>query len=131
MENQAFSGSRRALDVVDVEADSRQNTEHKTSKEEIGLETKGEIKEDEDDKQTNGSIYTPNKNKLPKHLADRIHPLATTDLETMVHLLKGNIGPGILALPQAFMNAGLWVGAAGIFVLGGTCIMGKHMLVAD
>lgn len=85
----------------------------------------------DDETQKNGSIHTTNKKSLPRHLADRNNHLATTDLETMVHLLKGNIGPGILALPQAFMNAGLWVGAAGIMILGGTCIMGKHMLLSS
>ncbi|CAL4105734.1 unnamed protein product [Meganyctiphanes norvegica] len=128
MENQAFSGSRTLN--ADVEADRRPNTDHKDSKEEINLHSKGEKENYEDDTNKNGSLqHTATKAPLPRHLSDRNYPLATTDLETMIHLLKGNIGPGILALPQAFMNAGLWVGSAGILVLAGTCIMGKHMLL--
>jgi hypothetical protein len=30
----------------------------------------------------------------------------TTNCQTMMHLLKGNIGPGILAMASAFANAG-------------------------
>lgn len=36
------------------------------------------------------------------------HP--TSNLDTMIHLLKANIGTGILAMPDAFRNAGLIVG---------------------
>ena len=43
---------------------------------------------------------------------------ATTNCKTMIHLLKGKISPGILAFPKAFMNAGLWVGFAGIPIIG-------------
>ncbi|RXG62184.1 hypothetical protein Avbf_03447 [Armadillidium vulgare] len=42
----------------------------------------------------------------------------TTDFETLIHLLKGNIGSGSLAMPQAFMNSGLWTGLAGVPVIG-------------
>ena len=50
------------------------------------------------------------------------HNHATNNSETMIHLFKGNFNPGILALPKAFMNAGLWVGFAGIPIFGIICI---------
>eukprot|EP00092_Neocalanus_flemingeri_P037295 GFUD01040617.1.p1 GENE.GFUD01040617.1~~GFUD01040617.1.p1 ORF type:complete len:113 (+),score=33.58 GFUD01040617.1:119-457(+) len=39
------------------------------------------------------------------------HKISNTD--TIIHLLKGNIGPGILALPDAIKNSGLLVGNIG------------------
>lgn len=39
---------------------------------------------------------------------DLEHP--TSNMDTLIHLLKGNIGTGILAMPDAFKNAGLYVG---------------------
>lgn len=42
------------------------------------------------------------------------HP--TSNLDTMIHLLKGNIGTGILAMPDAFKNAGLYVGEPSLII---------------
>lgn len=39
---------------------------------------------------------------------DLEHP--TSNFDTLIHLLKGNIGTGILAMPDAFKNAGLVIG---------------------
>jgi solute carrier family 36 (proton-coupled amino acid transporter) len=39
----------------------------------------------------------------------------------MIHLLKGNIGTGILAMPDAFKNAGLYVGLFGTLMMGFIC----------
>lgn len=47
------------------------------------------------------------------------HP--TSNLDTMIHLLKGNIGTGILAMPDAFKNAGLYVGLFATMLLGMFC----------
>lgn len=44
------------------------------------------------------------------------HP--TSNLDTLIHLLKGNIGTGILAMPDAFKNAGLYVGLIGTMLMG-------------
>lgn len=42
--------------------------------------------------------------------------------ETMVHLLKGNIGTGIFAMPDAFKNAGLLVGSIGVPIMAVICV---------
>jgi proton-coupled amino acid transporter len=47
----------------------------------------------------------------------------------MIHLLKGNIGTGILAMPNAFKNSGLDVGTIGTFLMGINCTHCMHMLV--
>lgn len=53
----------------------------------------------------------------------------TSNLDTMIHLLKGNIGTGILAMPEAFKNAGLYVGLVGTLIMGFICTHCMHMLV--
>ena len=47
----------------------------------------------------------------------------------MIHLLKGNIGTGILAMPDAFKNEGLVVGTIGTLLMGIICTHCMHMLV--
>lgn len=44
----------------------------------------------------------------PASERDLEHP--TSNFDTLIHLLKGNIGTGILAMPDAFKNAGLAIG---------------------
>jgi len=55
------------------------------------------------------------------------HP--TSNFDTMVHLLKGNIGTGILAMPDAFRNAGWVIGLFGTMMMGVICTHCMHMLV--
>ena len=58
---------------------------------------------------------------------DLQHP--TSNLDTLIHLLKGNIGTGILAMPEAFKNAGLYVGLFSTLILGYICTHCMHILV--
>jgi len=51
------------------------------------------------------------------------------NLDTMIHLLKGNVGTGILAMPDAFKNAGLFVRTIGTILMGIICTHCIHMLV--
>lgn len=39
----------------------------------------------------------------------------------MAHLLKGNIGTGIFAMPGAFLNSGIWVGSVLLPVMAIIC----------
>ncbi|XP_033230584.1 proton-coupled amino acid transporter-like protein pathetic isoform X2 [Belonocnema kinseyi] len=55
------------------------------------------------------------------------HP--TSDLDTLVHLLKGSLGSGILAMPMAFLNAGLYFGLFATFFIGAVCTYCVHILV--
>lgn len=50
--------------------------------------------------------------------------------DTLIHLLKGNVGTGILAMPDAFRNAGLLLGTVGTLVMGFICTHCMHMLVS-
>ncbi|EEB19793.1 proton-coupled amino acid transporter, putative [Pediculus humanus corporis] len=55
------------------------------------------------------------------------HP--TSNLDTLIHLLKGNIGTGILAMPDAFRNSGLIVGFFSTLIIGAICTHCMHILV--
>ncbi|GFY75116.1 hypothetical protein TNIN_101232 [Trichonephila inaurata madagascariensis] len=57
------------------------------------------------------------------------HAQRTSNFATLMHLLKGNIGTGILAMPNAVSNAGLLVGTVGIPILGIICVHCMHLLV--
>ncbi|GLV45551.1 uncharacterized protein CBL_02571 [Carabus blaptoides fortunei] len=55
------------------------------------------------------------------------HP--TSDLDTFIHLLKGSLGSGILAMPLAFSHAGLGFGLFSTFAIGIICTYCVHILV--
>lgn len=55
------------------------------------------------------------------------HP--TTSNETLIHLLKGSLGTGILAMPNAFHHAGWLVGGIGTLLIGILCTYCIHLLI--
>ncbi|CAH1366375.1 proton-coupled amino acid transporter-like protein CG1139 [Tenebrio molitor] len=55
------------------------------------------------------------------------HP--TTNAETLLHLLKGSLGTGILSMPLAFYHSGYLVGIICTIVIGGICTYCIHMIV--
>lgn len=50
--------------------------------------------------------------------------------ETLIHLLKCNLGTGILAMPNAFSNSGLLIGVVGTLLIGTLCTYSLHVLVS-
>ncbi|XP_055599202.1 proton-coupled amino acid transporter-like protein CG1139 isoform X2 [Uranotaenia lowii] len=63
----------------------------------------------------------------PHHHRTRKHP--TTNFETLVHILKGSLGTGILAMPQAFDNSGYVSGLINTVLIGILCTYCLHLLV--
>ncbi|GFN78053.1 proton-coupled amino acid transporter 4-like [Plakobranchus ocellatus] len=53
----------------------------------------------------------------------------TSNMQTLMHLIKGNLGTGILALPKAFSFAGIWMGLGGMLFMGTVAVHCMHMLV--
>ena len=51
------------------------------------------------------------------------------DLGALLHIVKGSLGAGILAMPFAFKNAGLMLGAVGLLITGIIVTHATAMLV--
>ncbi|KAF2878964.1 hypothetical protein ILUMI_27203 [Ignelater luminosus] len=53
----------------------------------------------------------------------------TTNSETLLHLLKGCLGTGILAMPKAFSHSGYLFGSIGTICIGIVCVYCIHLLI--
>lgn len=63
----------------------------------------------------------------PYEFRDVEHP--TTNCETLLHLLKGSLGTGILAMPMAFYHSGWVLGIVATTFIGLLCTYCIHMLI--
>jgi len=75
---------------------------------------------DKDERQDPDDDYDP-------HLHRQIDN-PTTNNETLIHMLKGSLGTGILAMPEAFKNAGLANGTVCTVLIGILCTYCLHIL---
>ncbi|KAG8292113.1 hypothetical protein J6590_046933 [Homalodisca vitripennis] len=85
---------------------------------------------------TNSSLVnlTPNeifeKEEKPRQKnAPREGKLATSDTGTVLHIIKSNLGSGLLAMPFAFHNIGLLMGSVSTVIVGVVCAHCMHILV--
>ncbi|XP_045206547.2 proton-coupled amino acid transporter 2-like [Mercenaria mercenaria] len=66
-----------------------------------------------------------------KHVLDQPEEVSTgtTNTESLMHLLKCMIGTGVMGLPMAYKNGGLWMGLAVVSLMGVICTHCMHILV--
>lgn len=57
------------------------------------------------------------------------HDFLFRNADTLIHLLKGSLGTGILAMPHAFHNAGYVVGTISTIIIGILCTYCVHMIL--
>ncbi|XP_014243863.1 proton-coupled amino acid transporter-like protein CG1139 [Cimex lectularius] len=85
------------------------------------------------------SIYIQNQNSFHPHKSaekeydpydNRVVKHPTTYWETLIHMLKASLGTGILAMPEAFHNAGYAVATIGTIVIGFLCTYTIHILIS-
>ncbi|XP_056648490.1 proton-coupled amino acid transporter-like protein pathetic isoform X2 [Diorhabda carinulata] len=67
-------------------------------------------------------IYSPYEHRILAH--------PNSFLGALIHILKGSLGSGLLAVPRAFLNSGLLVGVIGTMLIGFICTYTVHLLVS-
>ena len=60
---------------------------------------------------------------------ERDDALSISNMETIIHILKGNIGIGVLTLPMALRNSGLIFGSLGLIFIAYLCVYCMMLLV--
>jgi len=78
----------------------------------------------------NGITVAPSANVLlEQDEEDRKGDHTISNFETIIHILKGNIGIGVLTLPRAIRNAGLLGGVIGLTAIAAICVYCMTLLV--
>ena len=111
---------RQQLDGGHPKGTNSQDARQNNHDDDDDLEDYHEHDDDDDEGEHNGSTSNPNN-----------HHNRTTDGQTMMHILKANIGTGVLAMPLAFRNVGLWLGLALVPAIGAICIHCMNILIAS
>ncbi|XP_017788095.1 PREDICTED: proton-coupled amino acid transporter-like protein CG1139 isoform X1 [Habropoda laboriosa] len=120
-DNLGFTSSTDALDNKKWSAKANQNgydpSQNKNKVYVLELEDKKKsVQEYEED-------YDPYNHRVVQH--------PTTSLETLLHLLKGSLGTGILAMPKAFHNSGYGIGIVATIIIGLFCTYCIRILVSS
>ncbi|XP_017788097.1 PREDICTED: proton-coupled amino acid transporter-like protein CG1139 isoform X2 [Habropoda laboriosa] len=116
-DNLGFTSSTDALDNKKWSAKANQNGQNKNKVYVLELEDKKKsVQEYEED-------YDPYNHRVVQH--------PTTSLETLLHLLKGSLGTGILAMPKAFHNSGYGIGIVATIIIGLFCTYCIRILVSS
>jgi solute carrier family 36 (proton-coupled amino acid transporter) len=88
---------------------------------------KESIKSEFSKKQSEDMIQRRNAAKL-ENFHQGSHP-PTSYIETMMNLLKGNVGTGCFALPEAIKHGGIILGPIFILIIGFIAVLAQHMLI--
>ncbi|CAK9809795.1 Proton-coupled amino acid transporter-like protein CG1139 [Anthophora plagiata] len=120
-DNLGFTSSTNALDNKKWSAKVNQNgyepSQNKNKVYVLELEDKKKsVQECEED-------YDPYNHRVVAH--------PTTSLETLLHLLKGSLGTGILAMPKAFHHSGYGIGVVATIIIGLFCTYCIRILVSS
>ncbi|XP_071855811.1 proton-coupled amino acid transporter-like protein acs [Bombus fervidus] len=116
-DNFGFTSSTDALDTKKWSSKNNQNGyDHKSNIYVMELEEKKKsVQEYEED-------YDPYDHRNVTH--------PTTSWETLLHLLKGSLGTGILAMPKAFYHSGYGIGIVATIIIGLFCTYCMRILVS-
>ncbi|KAG7209493.1 hypothetical protein KM043_015578 [Ampulex compressa] len=120
-DNLGFTSSTDVLDIkkwpasVSNNQSSYEPKESRTSVYVLELEEKRKSVQEQD------GDYDPYDHRVVEH--------PTTGMETLLHLLKGSLGTGILAMPRAFHNSGYAVGFVATIIIGLLCTYCMRLLV--
>ncbi|XP_018405198.1 PREDICTED: proton-coupled amino acid transporter-like protein CG1139 [Cyphomyrmex costatus] len=119
-DNLGFTSSSDALQDLKKSSSSKNRHGYNSCEKSDGIfvleleEKKKSVYEQEND-------YDPYEHRVVEH--------PTNNAETMLHLVKGSLGTGILAMPRAFYHAGYAVGIIATIIIGLLCIYCMRILV--